>query len=207
MREKSCGAVVYKEDNGELKFLLVYQNNGHYSFPKGHMEEGETELETTIREIKEETNLDVDVDTSALGDLIYGYIMLFVFGITPTNFLLFTLFTICGGFIIVSIAVIFSSLGFWFNKSDLIADTMNHLMVNFATYPDGIFKGIVKGLLYTLIPVGITTYIPVKVLSNFNLHSFVLVILVTILCILLAFIIFNKGLKRYSSSNLMSARI
>ena len=64
MREKSCGAVVYKEDNGELKFLLVYQNNGHYSFPKGHMEEGETELETTIREIKEETNLDVDVDTT-----------------------------------------------------------------------------------------------------------------------------------------------
>jgi len=148
-----------------------------------------------------------DVDTSALGDLIYGYIMLFVFGITPTNFLLFTLFTICGGFIIVSIAVIFSSISFWFNKSDLIADTMNHLMVNFATYPDGIFKGIVKGLLYTLIPVGITTYIPVKVLSSFNLHSFVLVILVAILCVLLAFIIFNKGLKRYSSSNLMSARI
>jgi 8-oxo-dGTP pyrophosphatase MutT (NUDIX family) len=64
MKEKSCGAIVYKKENDELKFLLVYQNNGHYSFPKGHMEEAETELETTRREIKEETNLDVEVDTN-----------------------------------------------------------------------------------------------------------------------------------------------
>lgn len=64
MKEKSCGAIVYKKENEDLKFLLVFQNNGHYSFPKGHMEENETELETAIREIKEETNLDVEVDTN-----------------------------------------------------------------------------------------------------------------------------------------------
>ena len=35
------------------------------------MEEGETELETTIREIKEETNLDVDVDTTFRYEISY----------------------------------------------------------------------------------------------------------------------------------------
>ena len=64
MKEKSCGAVVYKKENNELKFLLVYQNNGHHSFPKGHMEANETEIETALREIKEETNLDVDIDSN-----------------------------------------------------------------------------------------------------------------------------------------------
>lgn len=64
MKEKSCGAIVYKKENDELKFLLVYQSNGHYSFPKGHVEEGETEIETATREIKEETNLEVEVDTN-----------------------------------------------------------------------------------------------------------------------------------------------
>ena len=64
MKEKSCGAIVYKIENNELKFLLVHQNNGHYSFPKGHVEENETEIETAIREIKEETNLDVKIDTN-----------------------------------------------------------------------------------------------------------------------------------------------
>jgi len=62
MKEKSCGAIVYRENNNELEFLLVYQNNGHYSFPKGHVEKNETEVETALREIKEETNLDVEID-------------------------------------------------------------------------------------------------------------------------------------------------
>ena len=56
--EKSCGAIVI--DNG--KILLVRQNKGHYSFPKGHMELGETEIETSIREVKEETNIDIEID-------------------------------------------------------------------------------------------------------------------------------------------------
>ena len=71
MREKSCGAIIYKEENGELKFLLVRQSNGNYSFPKGHMEEGETELDTAFREIKEETNLDVLVDTNFRCEISY----------------------------------------------------------------------------------------------------------------------------------------
>lgn len=148
-----------------------------------------------------------DVETSAIGDLIYGYIMLFVYGFSVTRFILFTLFIVCGGLILTSISVILSSLSFWFSKSDIIVDTGNGLMVNFATYPDGIFKGIVKVLLFTLIPVGIVNYIPVKILSEFNIYLFLIVILVTILLIIFSFIIFYKGLKRYSSSNLMVARM
>lgn len=64
MKEKSCGAVVYKIEKDELLFLLVRQNDGIYSFPKGHVEANETEIETALREIKEETNLDVDIDSN-----------------------------------------------------------------------------------------------------------------------------------------------
>ena len=71
MKEKSCGAIVYKKENDEFKFLLVHQNNGNYSFPKGHMEENETELETALREIKEETNLDVEIDTDFRHQVTY----------------------------------------------------------------------------------------------------------------------------------------
>ena len=71
MKEKSCGAIVYKKEENKLMFLLVLQNNGHHSFPKGHMEKGESELQTTIREIKEETNLDVDVDLGFRKQITY----------------------------------------------------------------------------------------------------------------------------------------
>ena len=40
---------------------MVHHNLGHWGFPKGHVEEGETEEETAIREVKEETNCDVEI--------------------------------------------------------------------------------------------------------------------------------------------------
>lgn len=57
-QEKSCGCVVFDGD----KVLLIKHNEGHWDLPKGHIEEGETEVETAIREVKEETNVDVEVN-------------------------------------------------------------------------------------------------------------------------------------------------
>lgn len=59
--EKSCGAVVYHEDDGERKYLLIRNRSQNVGFPKGHIEYGETELQTVEREILEETGLLVDV--------------------------------------------------------------------------------------------------------------------------------------------------
>ena len=59
--EKSCGFVVYRNDNNLIKYLLIQACNGEYGFPKGHVENNETEHETAIRELKEETNLDVNI--------------------------------------------------------------------------------------------------------------------------------------------------
>ncbi len=61
--EKSCGAIVYRRYHGNIEILLIkHINSGHWSFPKGHVEEGETEVETAQREIKEETGIDVIID-------------------------------------------------------------------------------------------------------------------------------------------------
>ena len=60
--EKSCGAIVIYRDGSSYKTLLVRNHNGrNYSFPKGHVEQGETEMQTAVREVKEETGLDVEI--------------------------------------------------------------------------------------------------------------------------------------------------
>lgn len=148
-----------------------------------------------------------DVEPSALGDILYAYIILFIYGVTPINFCLFTFLIVIGSFIVTSVSIIISSLSFWINKADMAADTMNSLMTNFATYPDTIFKGAVKAILYVIVPVGFTAYIPIELLVEFNILKLLLIILVTVIFVSLAFIVFYKGLKRYSSSNLMIARI
>ncbi len=60
--EKSCGAVVYRQEGRDLRFLLVKNKNGrHWGFPKGHMEKDETEQQTAIREVREETGLEIEI--------------------------------------------------------------------------------------------------------------------------------------------------
>ena len=59
--EKSCGAVVYTRAEGTLKYVLVQSLEGFWGFPKGHMEKGETEEQTALREIYEEARLSVNI--------------------------------------------------------------------------------------------------------------------------------------------------
>ena len=61
--EKSCGAVVYTLVNGDRLYLVEQMRGGHWGVPKGHVEDGETEEETALREIKEEVGLDVILDS------------------------------------------------------------------------------------------------------------------------------------------------
>lgn len=59
--EKSCGFVAYKEKDDVRLYLIIRTSNGEYGFPKGHVELNETEYETAIRELKEETNVEVQI--------------------------------------------------------------------------------------------------------------------------------------------------
>lgn len=62
--EKSCGAIIIREQDKKTQVLLVKHNAGHWAFAKGHVEGNETEEQTALREIKEETSLDVELDTN-----------------------------------------------------------------------------------------------------------------------------------------------
>lgn len=54
---KSCGVIPFRWNGGEKEYLILLQTNGCWSFPKGHMDAGETETQTALRELAEETGL------------------------------------------------------------------------------------------------------------------------------------------------------
>jgi len=59
MKEESFGIIPLRQVGNQRQLLLVQHQAGHWAFPKGHPEEGETAQETALRELKEETNLEV----------------------------------------------------------------------------------------------------------------------------------------------------
>ncbi len=57
LREKSCGAVVFRKKDDSTKYLLLNYAAGHWDFVKGNVEPNESEKETVIRELREETSI------------------------------------------------------------------------------------------------------------------------------------------------------
>ena len=72
-REISCGVIIYRDSNKELEFLAVKsEENNHWSFPKGHMENEENEEETAKREVLEETGLHIIIQDGFKSKIEYS---------------------------------------------------------------------------------------------------------------------------------------
>ena len=70
--EKSCGVLPYRIVNGTREYLIVFQHFSQcWSLPKGHMEAGETECETALRELLEETGLTAQLDANKFATIEY----------------------------------------------------------------------------------------------------------------------------------------
>jgi tRNA nucleotidyltransferase (CCA-adding enzyme) len=62
--EKSCGAIQFRVIDNEVQYLILksLEPNSYWGFAKGHMESLETEEETCIREVFEETGIKIEIE-------------------------------------------------------------------------------------------------------------------------------------------------
>ena len=146
-------------------------------------------------------------DTSAIGDFLYGLLIMCIFCFSMKRLFLFLLFSVTGAVILTAFALLMGSLSFWFVRAEMFGNHMVGSMPSFATYPDGIFKGAVRFLLYSVIPVGMTIYLPVHIMIEFDMMKLFCVLGFTLLLMAAAVAVFYRGLRRYSSSSLMAARM
>jgi 8-oxo-dGTP pyrophosphatase MutT (NUDIX family) len=70
--EVSAGAVVFYKGNA-VKYLLLYYPAGHWDWPKGNVEPGETPEQAALREVKEETGLEVELLPGFREEVEYVY--------------------------------------------------------------------------------------------------------------------------------------
>ena len=72
-KQFSAGGVVIRKNSGILEVLLIKDRFGRWTWPKGHMETGETPEETALREINEETGLNTLRIDEKLGEQQYCF--------------------------------------------------------------------------------------------------------------------------------------
>lgn len=148
-----------------------------------------------------------DSTTSSIGDFLYGIVLICIFDFGTGKLLLFLLFSATGAVILTAFAVLMGSLSFWLVRADMFGNNMINSMIGFSTYPDGIFKGGVRFLLYYIIPTGMAVYRPVHVMISFRAEALLGVLGYAAGLSGLSIFVFYRGLRRYSSGNLMAARV
>ncbi|MDD2377105.1 MAG: ABC-2 family transporter protein [Clostridia bacterium] len=145
---------------------------------------------------------------SAFGDLMYGIVLgLIVVKFNLVYFLLILILGTFGAIFYVSTAIILRSISVWLGDTELIAKKYSDsLLTTFSIYPEQLFSGILKVLLYTVIPVGYMAYMPINVVMSFDVKSFLCIIGVGVMYIILALLLFNKAMRSYESGNTISMR-
>lgn len=69
----STGVIVYRILNGQLEYLLLHYLAGHWDFPKGKMEPGETYQETALRELYEEAGISAHIQPDFQESFTYTF--------------------------------------------------------------------------------------------------------------------------------------
>jgi ABC-2 type transport system permease protein len=124
----------------------------------------------------------------------------------PGHLALFLLLAATSAAIMTAYAVAVNSLAFWLGQADGLAREFVSALLIFSTYPGVLFTGAVKVLLFTVIPAGFVAYIPVELLRRWDWSLASLLVAVTAATALGARFVFNAGLRRYESGNLLAMR-
>lgn len=141
---------------------------------------------------------------SAWGDVFYGMILfLVIYGFDMGSFLLFLFFNITATLIFSSILIFANSLTFYMGNSQGIVGLVFEFMITFSIYPEGIYKGFAKFIIYSILPSAFVSLIPVRLIVGFSWKWFLILIIVVIAWVIFAYWFFYRGLKKYESGNLI----
>ena len=152
--------------------------------------------------------LGAGTQVSAWGDFIYGWVILFIFwGLNINAILIFILATIIGAFVFTGVLIMVHTITFYIGNAQMIVSSAFEFMVSFSIYPEGIFKGAIRLVIYSLLPAAFVTHIPLRLVNDFSIMTLIMWIVCSFLYFTVACWFFYKGLKKYESGNLIITRM
>ena len=147
------------------------------------------------------------MDVAAWGDLLFGTGLFLLFlRPGPDRLAIFLLMAVCSAIIFLSLNIMWQSLAFWLGNAEGLASQMWQALITFSTYPEPLFKGFVKALLFTVLPATFLSHIPVSLIRSPDPMLILGEVAFALALLALSIFVFYRGLRRYESGNLMVAR-
>jgi ABC-2 type transport system permease protein len=144
---------------------------------------------------------------SAWGDILFGLLVFLLAAPGRWRSLpLFLLLSLLAGVVLVSFSVLVGSLAFWLGSADTLSAQAFNALLTFGLYPAEVFPGAVQLLLYTLIPAAFIGALPAQLLNDFRWNRLALILLFSAGIATAARLVFQRGLRRYESGNLVRVR-
>src|SRR5437763_2832941 len=139
---------------------------------------------------------------SGFGDLVSGLIFIVWSGQISWSRLPIVVVVIAASAVIfVACGTVFFSLAFWLGRVETVATQLWELLVTFSLYPEPLFGGTLRLLLFTVLPAGFVGYLPVRILRAPSLANVTILMFVATGSLCLVVLIFHLGLRRYGSGS------
>ena len=142
---------------------------------------------------------------SGVGDIISGTFLIAVSGyLSPQSAPLVIIAIAAASVMFLATGILFFSLAFWLGKVETIARQLWELLITFSLYPEPLFDGVLRLLLFTILPAGFVGYLPVAVVRAPSMLQLCVLVLAATGYLTLAVLVFNRGLGRYTSGSRFS---
>lgn len=146
------------------------------------------------------------MQVSTVGDLTFGFVTYALTGrFLPVEIALFLTTSVLTAVIFVGYSVITGSLAFYMGNAQYASQQATNAVITFALYPNSLFSGASRMILYTVIPAAFVGSVPV--IRYHDGRLLLLLIGVAALVWLIAITMFYYGLRRYESGSAINVNI
>jgi ABC-2 type transport system permease protein len=148
------------------------------------------------------------MQVSTVGDVTFGLLAyVFTGRFHPVEILLFLGTAVLASLILIAFAIIAGSLAFYMGNAQFTSAQMENSMMTFALYPNTLFSGLPRLLLFTLIPAAFVGAVPVSVIEGRDGWLLLGLLGVTVVIWGLASAVFYHGLRRYESGSAINVNM
>jgi ABC-2 type transport system permease protein len=150
--------------------------------------------------------LGLRLQPSGYGDVLSGIAFIAYSGQVSWRGLPLVLLAVAASaLVIVACGIVFASLTFWLGNVETLARQLLELLITFSLYPEPLFGGVLRLILFTLLPAGFVGYVPVRLAQSPSIALALLLVAAAGAYLAMAVVIFERGLRRYASGSRFGA--